>query len=93
MKYLCEHNQHQGEAFNEDTFLSVKIQMAAKALIMNDIIQGESRGRRHLCIELYKSPIMIGGDKERRQKGYAVRQVETKEMVSKSGEINSYGTY
>lgn len=36
---------------------------------------------------------MIGGDKERRQKGYAVRQVETKEMVSKSGEINSYGTY
>lgn len=38
MKYLCEHNQHQGEAFNEETFLSVKIQMAAKALIMNDII-------------------------------------------------------
>lgn len=93
MKYLCEHNQHQGDAFNEDTFRSVKIQMAAKALIMNDIIQGESRGRRHLCIELYKSPIMIGRDKERRQKGYAVRQVETKEMVSESGEINFYGTY
>lgn len=37
-KYLCEHNQHQGDAFNEDTFRSVKIQMAAKALIMNDII-------------------------------------------------------
>lgn len=38
MKYLCEHNEHQGDAFNEDTLISVKIQMAAKALIMNDII-------------------------------------------------------
>lgn len=36
---------------------------------------------------------MIGGDKERRQKGYAVRSVETKEMVSKLGEINFCETY
>ena len=26
MKYLCEHNQHQGDAFNENTLISVKIQ-------------------------------------------------------------------
>lgn len=47
-----------------------------------------------ICIELYKSPIMIGRDKERRQKGYAVRQIgNQRDGHKESGEINYYGTY
>lgn len=31
------------------------------------------RERRDFCTELYKTPILTGGDKERRQEGYSVR--------------------
>lgn len=35
MKCVCENDQHQGGAFKEDDLVSVKMQMASKALIMN----------------------------------------------------------